>query len=108
MRRLLSIVILFVWPLIAMSQTNNPTEKNAEIMRQLRLKILTAPASEIGLQPTKDYPRVYTVLMDWPLEKTIVSAYGSCTETPAFIQLPLLEFLGVSDMKLFASLQVSL
>jgi hypothetical protein len=79
MQRILSIVILFVWPLIAMSQTNNPTEKNAEMMCQLRLKILTTSASEAGLKPTQDYPRVFNALMDWPLGTNIISVYGSCT-----------------------------
>lgn len=80
MQRLLIIVILFVWPLIAMSQTNNPSEKNgAEVMRELRVKILTASASEMGLKPTQDYPRVFTALMDWPLGTNTISVYGACT-----------------------------
>ena len=80
MQRLLSIVILFIWPLIAMSQTNNPSQKSdAEVMRELRIKILTASASEMGLKPTQDYPRVHTALMDWPLGTNIISVYGSCT-----------------------------
>jgi hypothetical protein len=79
-QRLLSIVILFIWPLIAMSQTNNPSQKSgAEVMRELRIKILTASASEMGLKPTKDYPRVHTALMDWPLGTNLISVYGSCT-----------------------------
>jgi hypothetical protein len=78
MQRLLSIVILFVWPLIAMSQTNNPSQKSgAEVMRELRIKILSASASEMGLKPTQDYPRVFTALMDWPLGTNIISVYGS-------------------------------
>lgn len=79
MQRILSIVLLFAWPLIAMSQTNNPKEKNAEMMRQLRLKILTTSASETGLKPTQEHPRVFTALMDWPLGTNIISVYGSCT-----------------------------
>jgi hypothetical protein len=63
-----------------MSQTNNPSQKSgAEVMHELRIKILTASASEIGLKPTQDYPRVYTALMDWPLGTNIISVYGSCT-----------------------------
>jgi hypothetical protein len=49
------------------------------MMRQLRLKILTASASEMGLKSTQDYPRVFTALMDWPLGTNIISVYGSCT-----------------------------
>ncbi|HET7625415.1 MAG TPA: hypothetical protein VFM25_09120 [Verrucomicrobiae bacterium] len=63
-----------------MSQTNNPTPKiNAEVMRELRTKVLTTLASDLKLKPTQDYPRVYTALMDWPLGTNIISVYGSCT-----------------------------
>jgi hypothetical protein len=80
MQKLLPIIILFVWPLIAMSQTNNPLQKSgAEVMRELRVKILSASASEMGLKPTQDYPRVFTALMDWPLGTNIISVYGSCS-----------------------------
>jgi hypothetical protein len=34
-------------------------------MRELRIKMLTTPASEVGIQPSATYPRVYGVLMDW-------------------------------------------
>jgi hypothetical protein len=78
MQRLIFIVILFVWPLIAMSQTNNPSQKSGtEVMRELRIKILSASASEMGLKPMQDYPRVFTALMDWPLGTNIISVYGS-------------------------------
>jgi hypothetical protein len=79
MQRILSIVLIFGWPIIAMSQTNNIAEKNAEMMRQLRLRILSASASQMGLKPMQDYPRVFTALMDWPVGTNIVSVYGSST-----------------------------
>jgi hypothetical protein len=63
-----------------MSQTNNPSQKSgAELMRELRLKILSSSPSEMGLKPTPDYPRVSTVLMDWPLGTNIISVYGACS-----------------------------
>ena len=34
-------------------------------MRELRVKMLTTQASEVGIQPSATYPRVYGVLMDW-------------------------------------------
>jgi hypothetical protein len=80
MKRVFLIVILFVWPLIVMSQTNNPLQKSgAEVMRELRKKILSASAAEMGLKPTQDYPRVFTALMDWPLGTNIISVYGACS-----------------------------
>ena len=76
----LAIVVSLGWPLTAMSQTNIPSGKNgAKAMHELRIKILSSSASEMGLKPTQDYPRVYTALMDWPLGTNIISVYGSCT-----------------------------
>src|ERR1041385_817334 len=40
---------------------------NADAMRELRLKMLTAPA-ELDLKPSREFPRVCGVLMDWPIE----------------------------------------
>lgn len=80
MRSVLLIAFLFGWPLIAMSQTNNPTQKSrAEIMRELRLRILTSSATQLGLKPSGEYPRVCTALMDWPLGTNVISVYGCRT-----------------------------
>jgi hypothetical protein len=80
MRALLFAVILIGLPLGTMSQTNNPSTKGpAEMMREMRMKILTNPPSQMGLKPSKDYPRVTTVLMDWPMGTNVISVYGACT-----------------------------
>jgi hypothetical protein len=80
MRAVLLAIILNVLPLGVMSQTNNPSTKSpAELMREMRMKILTTPPSQMGLKPSKDYPRVTTTLMDWPLGTNVITVYGSCT-----------------------------
>jgi hypothetical protein len=79
MQRTLFLIALIVWPFICMSQTNDLAAKNAEMMRQLRLTILTTTASQTGLKPTPENPRVFTALMDWPLGTNMISVYGSCT-----------------------------
>jgi hypothetical protein len=80
MRVVMFAVIYMSLLLAAMSQTNNPSIKNpAEMMREMRTKILATPASQLGLKPSKDYPRVATVLMDWPLGTNVISVYGACT-----------------------------
>ena len=67
-------------PLIVMSQTNNPPHKSGtEVMRELRMKVLTTPASALAITPTKDYPRVFAVLMDWPLGTNTISVFSACT-----------------------------
>jgi hypothetical protein len=51
-----------------MSQTNEPPKKSpAEVMRELRLKMLAAPG-DLELMPSPEFPRVCGVLMDWPIE----------------------------------------
>jgi hypothetical protein len=47
-------------------------------MRELRIKVLTTPASALGIAPTKEYPRVFAVLMDWPLGTNTVSVFSAC------------------------------
>ncbi|MDB6018416.1 MAG: hypothetical protein JWR19_2905 [Pedosphaera sp.] len=64
---------------IAMSQTNPPSQKNpAEIGRALRSMMLTAPPKNLGIQPTKSFPRVYGVLMDWPLQNGTATIVSLC------------------------------
>jgi hypothetical protein len=74
MRSFLIIVILVVAYFPAMSQTNEPPKKTpAEVMRKLRLKMLTTHPAELGLKATTDYPRAYGIIMDWPIETGTVS-----------------------------------
>ena|SRR2546421_3836007 len=61
------------------SQTNEPPKKmNADVMRELRLKMLAAPA-ELGLKRTPEYPRACGVLMDWPIEAGTVTVVSLST-----------------------------
>jgi hypothetical protein len=79
MRSFLLIAVLAVGCFKSMSQTDQPSTKmNAEMMRELRLKMLTAPV-ELGLKPTKEYPRVCGILMDWPIEMGTVTVVSLST-----------------------------
>src|SRR5262245_54540904 len=49
----------------------------AQAMRDLRIAFLSSSAASHGFKPTKEYPRVFGVAMDWPVDDTtatIVSA----------------------------------
>jgi|RhiMetdeSRZDD1v2_1073273.scaffolds.fasta_scaffold07728_4 hypothetical protein len=49
----------------------------ARAMRDLRVRFLSSSAASLNLRPTKEFPRVFGVVMDWPLDDntaTIVSA----------------------------------
>lgn len=45
----------------------------AEAMRQMRLRALREPPGVFGFAPTEAYPRVYGVVMDMPMGKTIAT-----------------------------------
>ncbi len=45
-------------------QTSSPPP--AQVMSELRTKMLTTPPSEFGIARSTDFPKVYGVLMDWP------------------------------------------
>jgi hypothetical protein len=70
----LIIAVLIVGSFNAMPQTNEPPKKSPpEVMRELRLKMLTTPPAELGQKTSPEYPRVHGVLMDWPIERGTVS-----------------------------------
>jgi hypothetical protein len=80
MRSYLPIILLVAVCLTARSQTNEPPKKSpAEVMRELRLRMLTSSPSDWGLKPTAEYPRVYGVLMDWPIDPGTVSVVSLST-----------------------------
>jgi hypothetical protein len=83
-RRVRTPCLLMVYLIIgcstAMSQTNEPSKKSAsEVMRELRLKMLTTRPVDLGQKPTQEYPRVCGVLMDWPIDTGIVSVVSLST-----------------------------
>jgi len=62
------------------TQSRSDLEKqNSEAMRGLREMMLTNSATKLGIQKSDDFPRVYGVLMDWPLgDGNIISVVGLC------------------------------
>jgi hypothetical protein len=47
--------------------SNDTTASKENPMVELRRMMLTTPASKISIQPSTDFPKVYGVLIDWPL-----------------------------------------
>lgn len=58
----------------------SPTDHapQAEMMRKLRMMMLTTAPTEFGIQPTKSFPRVFGVVMDWPLGEQTVTVVSMC------------------------------
>lgn len=48
------------------------------VMSELRLKMLHLKPEEIEAKPTLEFPHVYGVILDWPLEGQTVSIIASC------------------------------
>lgn len=75
-RRLLVIVMLLLGAASSVALAQNAKDA-AQAMRDLRVAFLSLPASSLGFQPTKEYPRVFGVAMDWRIGEhtaTIVTA----------------------------------
>lgn len=56
--------------------TNSTATLNPDAMRELRQRMLTTPCSELGIEVSSEYPRIYGILMDFPIGKdtaTVVS-----------------------------------
>jgi hypothetical protein len=58
-----------------------PTSKKnpADIGRELRRRALTAAPEEYGAKPTKEFPRVYAILMDLPIGDFVATVFSSST-----------------------------
>ena len=45
-------------------------------MKELRRQMLTKKAAEFGITPSEPFPRVYGVVMDWPIGEQTVTVIG--------------------------------
>lgn len=51
----------------------------ADVGRALRQKALATPPAKRGLAPGKDFPRVYGILMDWPIGENTATVFSDAT-----------------------------
>jgi hypothetical protein len=51
----------------------------ADAGRGLRRMILTTSPKDSGAEPTEECPRIYAVLMDWPVGEIIATVFSSST-----------------------------
>jgi len=72
-------ILSFLSGLFAREQSAQPGQSDADAGRRLRQMMLATPPERIGQKPTKDFPRVYGVLMDWPLGEQIATIFSSST-----------------------------
>ena len=43
--------------------------------------MLTTPSEKMGEKPTKEFPRIYGILMDWPLGEQTATVFSTSTGT---------------------------
>ena len=57
----------------------SPKTNPADVGRKLRRMALTTPPQALGAKPTTEFPRVYAILMDWPIPDDVVTVFSSAT-----------------------------
>jgi hypothetical protein len=64
---------------LAKSQSPESHKNPADTGRALRQMMLTTPPGNMGEKPSKEFPRIYGVLMDWPIEEQIATIFATST-----------------------------
>jgi hypothetical protein len=59
--------------------SNHSKKAPTDAGRELRLMMLRMPPQDMGVAPSNDFPRVYGVLMDWPVGDQTATIF--CTST---------------------------
>jgi hypothetical protein len=55
----------------------NPKMDPADAGRVLRSMMLTTPPEGSGVKPTNEFPRIYGILMDWPIDEITVTIFST-------------------------------
>ena len=63
----------------AVPQPGQPNQRSEDAGRQLRQMVLTTPPESMDQRPTDEFPRVYGVLMDWPIGDQVATIFSSST-----------------------------
>jgi len=77
MRTGLVVITLLITSFPLFSQSESPKKTPADAMREIRLKVLSTPPSQMSRKPTPEYPHVDGIIMDWALQDTILSVMAS-------------------------------
>jgi hypothetical protein len=59
---------------------SKPSNKDpADAGKELRRMMLTIPPQDLGVSPSKEFPRVYGILMDWPIGEQTATICSTST-----------------------------
>jgi hypothetical protein len=75
------ILIMGFLSFLGMSKGQSPEFQKdpADAGRALRQRMLTTPPAELGQKPSKEFPRICGVLMDWPIGDQIATVFATST-----------------------------
>ncbi|MCE9591855.1 MAG: hypothetical protein K8S99_15190 [Planctomycetes bacterium] len=59
------------------AQPRVPKGKPTDMGRDLRMMMLTMPPEKMGQKPTAEFPRIYGILMDWPLGEHTATVFST-------------------------------
>jgi hypothetical protein len=57
----------FLFGYSSSAQSPDAKKNPDDVARDLRKAALTTPPGKFGIRPTKEFPRIYGILMDWPI-----------------------------------------
>src|SRR5436190_20705306 len=69
--RFIAVLILICFAPVTRAEESKKDPKDAG--RDLRNMFLTTAPEKVGIQPSKDYPRVCAIAMDWPIGQHIAT-----------------------------------
>jgi hypothetical protein len=59
--------------------SNLSNKDPADAGKELRRMMLNMPPQDMGISPTKEFPRVYGILMDWPVGDQTATIFSTST-----------------------------
>jgi hypothetical protein len=72
-------IFSFLFGSTSKAQAPDPKKNRSDGGRALREMMLTTPAEKTGDKPTKEFPRIYGVLMDWPIGDDTATVFSTST-----------------------------
>ena len=69
----------FLFGSASKAQSPEPRKNPADAGRALRQMMLATPPAKTGEKPTKEFPRIYGILMDWPIGDQTATVFSSST-----------------------------
>ena len=76
---LLTGLFSFLFGSASKAQSLEPRKNHANAGRDLRQMMLTTPPAKFGEEPTKEFPRIYGIVMDWPIDDQTATVFSSST-----------------------------